>query len=148
GYGSIPDGFEDCGTQPHRCGIVRKLITYEFAVAGEVAEPDQAIVEQPEVVARQREIRRAAAGEPPHQFAGREVGERDVVLEPDVVRDRFADDPGAPDLDAAGGRFGHIRMERHPPARAVGRILAVPRLPRETPWGTGRARVTQLQVYS
>jgi hypothetical protein len=57
---TLPYGLEGGGTQLHDRGIINELMAEELAIPGEETEPDQAIIEQPEVVAGKREVRRPA----------------------------------------------------------------------------------------
>src|ERR1017187_7480631 len=100
--GAVPGRLER-----RRAGLDGVRVTGEFpasggdlAVAGEVVPQHQPVIKDPEVVARQQQARGLPAGQPPDVLACRDVHERDVMLEPDVLADRLADDPGSPDAHA------------------------------------------------
>src|SRR5271166_2468355 len=100
---ALPDSLERGGAQPHHGGIVRQLMLEEPAVASEITEADEPVIEHPEVVAGKAQIRRPAPREPAHLLAGRDVdGGRYLILEADEGSDRLRDHPGSPELDAPG----------------------------------------------
>lgn len=122
---SMRDVLAWCQPHPLHCrrvgGVLRAL---RRAVAGEVVPPDEAVVEQPEVVAGQGDVGGAAARQPPHLFAGRDVREGAGVLVADVLAGGLGHDAGPADDDAAAYRLGDQVEPRAPPGLTVGRVVA------------------------
>ena len=54
-------------------GYPSQLIFNDFSVTREVVEPDKPVVEHPEVIARQAQVRREAAGYHFHQLLARRL---------------------------------------------------------------------------
>src|SRR2546421_11935263 len=101
--GAFPDSQERRGAQLDQGSVVGDFVGYRLAAAAEVVEHDAPVIEQPEVVARQGDIRSLPPGQPPYFLTGSDIQRRcNGVLEADVVADRLADDTGATDLDATG----------------------------------------------
>ena len=51
---ALPYGLEGGRAQLHHRGIIRQLMLEELTIPGEVAEPDEPVIEQPEVITRKR----------------------------------------------------------------------------------------------
>ena len=71
-------------------------------------------IQQPEVVAWQRNPRRPAAGQPPHLLPGVDVGLGARIREPHVVTERLTHDPGPPHLHSVAGDSPHQSQPRLP----------------------------------
>jgi len=125
--------------------VVAVLGVLGLAFAGEDVEAHQAVVDQPEVVARQRQVRSAAAAQPAHFLARADVAGGDGVLEADVVGDGLRDDPGAPYGDTAGDCALHRAQDscgsscsstnRSPAFQAPAQLPPGIQLPRGAPRG-------------
>src|SRR5260370_26371670 len=59
----------------------------DLALVGEAIPEHQVVVEYPEVLTGEQEIRGAAPGQPPAVLTGRDVGEPNVVLPPNALAD-------------------------------------------------------------
>lgn len=106
--GPLPDRLECGGAELEHRRIGGQLDIEPLTLAAEVIERDDPIVEHPEVVARQREIRRAAARQPADLLARRDVESvRDLV-------EQLSDRP----VEAAGG-IGLLRSELKDDAERV-----------------------------
>jgi hypothetical protein len=119
----------------------------DLAVAGEVVPQHQPVIKDPEVVARQQQPRGLPAGQPPDVLACRDVHERDVMLEPDVLADRLADDPGSPDAHATPAGLSDQAEPRPPSGATVGGVIAVPGLPPDEQRVGAAVAVPRLQVH-
>ena len=106
--GALPDGLERLRAHADDRRVVAQLVLDDAPVTVEVMEPDQPGVEQPEVVARQAQARRAAPGQPADLLARGDVQpRRGRVLEPDVIADRLGDDPRPAEPDAPRRVLAH-----------------------------------------
>ncbi len=106
--GAVPDSFEGAGAELDHGRVIRQFVLQKFTVSGEVTEPDEPFVEDPEVVARQAQVGRLPARQPSHLLAGCDVHRvRQLILEPDEVCERFGHDAGAPETDSAGDVGAH-----------------------------------------
>src|ERR1035441_5542566 len=96
--GPFPDRLERCRAELDDRRAVCQLVADDGAIASEMTQADQAVDENPEVVAGQRDVGRAPPGQPSHLLPGGYVhGVRYLVLEPDVRRHRLGDDAGPAD---------------------------------------------------
>src|SRR5437879_13339947 len=92
-----------------------------------MVELNTAVVEQPEVVARQGERRRLPPWQPADLFAGRDVQPLGhLVLVPDVLRDRLGDDACATDYHASGDDTTDETEPLGPPSRRFDRPARLP----------------------
>src|SRR5689334_2378667 len=92
--GPLPDRLERPGAHRDHPGIGAQLVLNDPAVPVEVVELDGVVVEQPEVVPRQAQVRGSAPGQPADLLAGGDVQAAGrLVLEPDVVVNGLGDDP-------------------------------------------------------
>jgi hypothetical protein len=82
------------------------------------------------VVSGQGEIRGGASREPADVFTGGDVGEGDVVLEPDVFADRLGHDPGPPHRHTTSGGLLNDVEPGPPPRATIVWVVAVTGLPR------------------
>jgi hypothetical protein len=99
--GAFPDCLEGVGAQPYHHRVIRQLVVDDLTIASEMVEPDELTVEDPEVIAREAEVRCPPPWQPAHLLTGGDVEAlSDVVLEPDVVSERLGYDPRAPERDA------------------------------------------------
>jgi len=55
--GAFPHRLECAGAHRHHGRVIRQYVVQEVAIAGEVTEPDEPVVEYPEVVAWQAQDR-------------------------------------------------------------------------------------------
>src|ERR1039458_10693369 len=68
--GPFPDRLERCRAELDDRRAVCQLVADDGAIASEMTEADQAVVEDPEVVAGQRDVGRAPPGQPSHLLPG------------------------------------------------------------------------------
>src|SRR5271163_3161266 len=92
-YRALPHPLEGPGTGPDDIRVVRQVVTQELTVPREVAEPDQLVIEHPEIAQRDEQAGSLAPGKPSHLLARVDVRRRGLVLEADVVAQRLGDDP-------------------------------------------------------
>lgn len=142
--GAVPDSLEGAGAELHHARVIGQLVFQEFTVSGEVTEPDEPLVKDPEVVARQAKVGRLPARQPSHLLAGCDVDRvRQLILEPDEVPERFGHDTGTPETDSAGDIGTHeIRPGRVPWTRE--RITSEPT---DEPLVIWRVGVTHLHMH-
>jgi hypothetical protein len=142
--GAVPDSFEGADAELDHGRVIGQFVLQKFTVSGEVTEPDEPFVEDPEVVARQAQVGRLPARQPPHLLAGCDVDRiRQLVLEPDEVAKRFGHDAGTPETDSAGDMGAHeIRPGRVP---RVGEGITSE--PTDEPLVIWRVGVTHLQMH-
>jgi hypothetical protein len=107
GDSGFPDRLECRPAQLDDGGVIGNLLAERHAVAAEVVEHRPLLVQQPEVVARQRDARREPAGKPPQVFARLDGRPGPVPFEPDVITHRFRHDAGSADAHAVCGDAPH-----------------------------------------
>src|SRR5262249_17696203 len=144
--GSFPYRLESRRAQLDDRRVIGYLMAGAGAVAGEITEADEAIVEYPEVVAGQREVGRTPSGQPSHLLPGGDVHRvSDVVLEPDVRRHRLGDDARSPHDDPARQR---VAGQGVPVRLPLGAVIRRPALPGDERWIVRYVGVAHLHVHS
>src|SRR5579859_954248 len=108
-YRPIPDRLERRCAHLDLGRILGNLpaLRRDLALAGEVIPEHQVVVEYPEIITGEQEIRGAAPGQPPDVLTGLDVSERNVVLPPDVLADWLAYDPRPADDHTTIARGDH-----------------------------------------
>jgi hypothetical protein len=119
--------------EPDDARIGDDFPTRRLDFSGEVDHHNELVVEQPEVVAGHRNVGRLSSREPAHPFAGKDIREREVVLEVYVLADRLGDYAGSADLDTPRVRVGHRLVPGAPPGLPVLRSPPPAGLPGDEP---------------
>jgi hypothetical protein len=88
-YRALPHSLEGVGAGRDDIRGVRQVITQELAVSVEVAEPDEPVIEYPEIAQWDEQARGLVPGKPPHLLARVNVRSRGLILEADVLGQRF-----------------------------------------------------------